>query len=103
MRGALLALVFLIACASDRSPNEKPFGSGTPVNQVHTIRQLMRVKTIHNERIDSFRAQLLVEPSTNRVKWIAYTPVGTSAMTLFADGERGVFLNHLDQTAWQGR
>ena len=98
----MLALILFTACASSRSANEAPFVPGTPIEQVHAIRDLMRVRATHGERTDSFRAQLLVEPATKRVELTAYTPLGTSAMTLFADGDRVTFLNHIDQTQWQG-
>ncbi|HEX3580384.1 MAG TPA: DUF3261 domain-containing protein [Thermoanaerobaculia bacterium] len=70
---------------------------------MHAVRELMRVRATHGERTQSFKAQLLVEPKTNRVELTAYTPLGTSAMTLYADGDRVTFLNHIDQTQWSGR
>jgi hypothetical protein len=90
------------SCATSRSANETPFVPGTPIEQVHAIRDLMRVRATHGDRTESFRAQLLVEPATKRIELTAYTPLGTSAMTLFADGDRVTFLNHIDQTQWQG-
>lgn len=33
---------------------------------------------------------------------IAYTPIGTTAMTLDATGDQVTFLDHLHHTAWQG-
>jgi hypothetical protein len=83
--------------------HEETFSPGTPVAQVHAVRELMRVRATHGERTQSFKAQLLVEPKTNRVELTAYTPLGTSAMTLYADGDRVTFLNHIDQTQWSGR
>jgi len=98
----LLALILFTACATSRSAHEAPFVPGTPIAQVHAIRDLMRIRATHGERTQSFRAQLLVEPATRRIELTAYTPLGTSAMTLFADGDRVTFLNHIDQTQWQG-
>ena len=82
MRGFALALILFTACASSRSGNEAPFVPGTPLAQVHAVRELMRVRATHGERTESFKAQLLVEPKANRVELTAYTPLGTSAMTL---------------------
>src|SRR2546423_9712050 len=101
VRDVLLALI-LTSCSTSRSANEAPFTPGTPIGQVHAIRELMRVRATHGERTESFRAQLLVEPATRRIELTAYTPLGTSAMTLFADGDRVTFLNHVDRTAWEG-
>jgi hypothetical protein len=82
--------------------HEAPFVAGTPLDQVRAVRELMRVRATHGERTQSFKAQLLVEPATKKVELTAYTPLGTSAMTLFADGDRVTFLNHIDQTRWEG-
>ena len=62
----------------------------------------MRVRATNGQRTESFRAQLLVEPATKRVELTAYSPVGTTAMTLFADGDRVTFLDHVNRTAWEG-
>lgn len=77
--------------------------AGTPLDQVHAVRELMRVHATRGEQTQSFKAQLLVEPKANRVELIAYTPFGTSAMTLYADGNQVTFLNHIAQTQWSGR
>jgi hypothetical protein len=102
MRGAFLALLLFAACSSTRTLHEAPFVPGTPLDQVHSVRELMRVRATHGDRSQSFKAQLLLEPATKRVQLTAYTPLGTSAMTLFADGDRVTFLNHIDQTQWEG-
>ena len=102
--GVRFLLAFLVlACASTRTGHEAPFVAGTPLDQVHAVRELMRVRATHGERTESFKAQLLVEPKTSRVELTAYTPLGTSAMTLYADGDRVTFLNHIAQTQWSGR
>lgn len=62
----------------------------------------MRVRAMNGERTESFRAQLLVEPAAKRVELTAYTPVGTTAMTIFADGNLVTLLDHVHHTAWQG-
>lgn len=99
---ALVVILLLAACGSTRSANETPLAPGTPLDQIHAIRTLMRVRATHGDRTDSFKAQMLVEPATHRVELTAYTPLNTSAATLYADRDQVVFLNHVDQTAWQG-
>jgi hypothetical protein len=100
LRPALCAL-FLMACRS-APVNETPLQAGQALDSVHSLRALVRVRATSGERTESFKAQLVVEPSTQRVELTAYTPVGTSAMTLFADGDRVTFLDHVNRTAWQG-
>ena len=51
------------------------------------MRSLMRVRATTNGRTQSFRAQLAVHDA-RRMELIAYTPVGTTAMTMKADGDR---------------
>lgn len=51
------------------------------------MRSLMRVRATTNGRTQSFRAQLAVEDA-QRMELIAYTPVGTTALTMRADGAR---------------
>lgn len=105
MRGvAILALFLFAACASTRAAHEAPFVPGTTaLGQVHAVRELMRVRATRGEQTQSFKAQLLVEPKTSRVELTAYTPLGTSAMTLYAEGDQVTFLNHIAQTQWTGR
>ena len=98
---SLCALFFLAACRS-ASVNEAPLAPGQAIDTIRTIRALVRVRATNGAQTQSFRAQLLVEPATQRVQLTAYTPVGTTAMTLFADGDRVTFLDHINRTAWQG-
>ncbi|HEX7191681.1 MAG TPA: hypothetical protein VF381_08930 [Thermoanaerobaculia bacterium] len=98
-----LALIVFTACASTHPANEAPFVAGTPLDQVHAVRELMRVRARHGERTESFKAQLLVEPKRSRVELTAYTPLGTSAATLYAEGDNVTFLNHIAQTQWSGK
>ena len=51
------------------------------------LRSLMRVRATTNGKTQSFRAQLAVHDA-QRMELIAYTPVGTTALTLKADGDR---------------
>ena len=51
------------------------------------MRSLMRVRATTNGKTQSFRAQLVVHDA-QRMELIAYTPVGTTALTMKADGQR---------------
>jgi hypothetical protein len=51
------------------------------------LRSLMRVRATTKGKTQSFRAQLAVHDA-QRMELIAYTPVGTTALTLKADGDR---------------
>ena len=51
------------------------------------MRSLMRVRATRNGQTQSFRAQLVVHDA-RRMELIAYTPVGTTAMTMKAEGDR---------------
>jgi len=97
----VLALLLIVGCRT-ASTNETPLQPGQPLDSVHSIRSLVRVRATNGEKTESFKAQLIVEPSTQRVSLTAYSPIGTSAMTLFADGDRVTFLDHVNRTAWQG-
>jgi len=100
---SLCALLLVAACRSTApSANETPLAPGQTLDTIRTIRALMRVKATNGERTETFRAQLLVEPSTQRVELTAYTPVGTTAMTLYADGDRVTYLDHINRIVWQG-
>ena len=91
------------ACRTTHPANEVPLAAGTPLTAVHAIRSLMRIRVTNGNRSFSFRAQMLVEPATEKIAMIVYTPIGTSALTLFAEGDHVTFLNHMNHTTWQGR
>jgi hypothetical protein len=64
-------------------------------------RTLMRIHATAGGGAQSFRGQLQVD-SGGRMQLTAYTPIGTTAITLYSDGSHVVFLNAIEQTAWQG-
>lgn len=72
------------------------------MSRMHAIRGLMRIRVSSGSRSLSFLARMLVEPRTRRMELVAYTPIGTAAMTIIADGDRVVFLDHVHDTAWEG-
>ena len=65
------------------------------------LRSLMRIRATANGKTQSFRAQLDVK-DRRRVDLVAYTPVGTTAMTMHIDGDRVSVQNHLENTKWEG-
>jgi len=94
---ALLTLFVLVSCRSTRP-------SGSPVAPLDTtsvedatvqlrarrasfrgMKSLMRVRATANGKTQSFRAQLIVHDA-QRMELIAYTPVGTTALTMKANG-----------------
>jgi hypothetical protein len=64
-------------------------------------RSLMRIHATTGGGAESFRAQLQVDGG-GRMQLTAYTPIGTTALTLFSDGRSVVFLNSIENTAWRG-
>lgn len=108
MRYAFVVLL-LAACASTSTRPEAPIAPLTATSaadalaqlqarraQLPGARALMRVRAGQQ----SFKAQLRVQG--DRMELTVYTPINTSAATLFADGDRVTFLNHIDLTQWQG-
>jgi hypothetical protein len=103
MKSARIALVVVLACfAACRTV--RPVGSpiepltATSAAQAHEqllarrehfngMRSLMRVRATVNGKTQSFRAQLHVQDA-QKMELIAYTPVGTTALTMKADGNR---------------
>ena len=63
-------------------------------------RSLMRIRATSGDKTQSFRA--LLEYSPGAMLLTAYTPLGTSAMRLYASGDRVVFLNDAENTSWTG-
>jgi hypothetical protein len=96
---AVLACAFVAACRTAQ-PVGSPVAPLTATSAEEAIaqlrerresfrgmRSLMRVRATTNGRTQSFRAQLVVHDG-RRMELIAYTPVGTTAMTMKADGDR---------------
>ncbi|HET7437231.1 MAG TPA: hypothetical protein VFN10_21160 [Thermoanaerobaculia bacterium] len=64
-------------------------------------RTLMRVRTTTNGKTQSFRAQLIVQDA-RRMELIAYTPVGTTALHMRANGDEVSVDNRLEGKEWEG-
>lgn len=65
------------------------------------VKSLMRVRATTAGKTQSFRATLTIE-DPRRMSMVAYTPVGTTAVTLTADGEHVRVQNHLERSDWEG-
>ena len=64
-------------------------------------RSLLRVRATLGEQSQSFRAQLQVDRD-RRMLLTAYTPLGTTALRLYAEAGTVTFLNDLESTWWRG-
>jgi outer membrane biogenesis lipoprotein LolB len=65
------------------------------------LRSLMRVRATTNGKTQSFRAQLAIQDA-RRMELTAYTPVGTTALTLKANGEEVSVQNRIENSEWKG-
>jgi hypothetical protein len=111
LAGALLAA----ACVSTRPPADaRPIAPVVAREAAATWQELLarraqftgaqsflRVKVSAGEHVQSFRARLTVDVN-GRMELDALTPIGTTAVTIYADGDRLTFVNHLQRTWWQG-
>jgi hypothetical protein len=97
---ALLAIAALTAACRTGHPDGTPVAPLTASTadeaiaqlrarraSFHGMRSLMRVRATTAGKTQSFRAQLIVQDA-QRMELIAYTPVGTTAFTMKADGDR---------------
>ena len=64
-------------------------------------RSLLRIRATNGERSQSFRAQLQLD-GNGRMLLTAYTPLGTTAIRLYASADQVVFINDLEGTWWHG-
>jgi hypothetical protein len=64
-------------------------------------RSIVRVRATRGQETRSFRGQLIVE-DRNRMELIAYTPVGTTATTIRAEGDRVTVVDSLKGTTTEG-
>ncbi|HEX6085973.1 MAG TPA: DUF3261 domain-containing protein [Thermoanaerobaculia bacterium] len=76
-----------VAALSASSPEEAAAQLRALRQSFGGMRSLMRVRATTNGRTQSFRAQLAVHDA-RRMELIAYTPVGTTALKMTADGDR---------------
>ncbi len=113
---AFLALAAILAgCRTARPAGEEtplaPLTSTSPADaawqltarraQLTGQRSLLRIRATNGDRSQSFRAQLQIDNS-NRMLLTAYTPLGTTAIRLYADASEVTFINDLEGTWWHG-
>jgi hypothetical protein len=116
MRRALVLLIALLAaCRTTRPAGEEtpvaPLTSTSPADAARQLtarraqligeRSLLRIRATNGDRSQSFRAQLQID-SSSRMLLTAYTPLGTTAIRLFADASEVTFINDLEGTWWHG-
>jgi hypothetical protein len=94
---ALIALLAVIACRTGRPTGVAvvPLSATTREDTIaqlrerranfHGMKSLMRVRATIDGKTQSFRAQLIVHDN-KRMELIAYTPLGTTALTMKANG-----------------
>ena len=113
LAAALFAAAFISSCRTVRPVGSPiaPLSASTPDEAMTQLRarrtsfdgvkSLMRVRATTSGKTQSFRAQLVVTDG-RRMELIAYTPVGTTALTMRADGDEVSLQNHLEQSEWEG-
>lgn len=113
LAAAFLAAAFMSSCRTVRPVGSPiaPLSASTPdeaMTQLRAkrtsfdgVRSLMRVRATTKEKTQSFRAQLVVHDA-RRMELIAYTPIGTTALTMRADGDAISLQNHMEQSEWEG-
>jgi hypothetical protein len=114
-RAFVLLIALLAACRTARPAGEEtpvaPLTSASPADAARQLiarraqltgeRSLLRVRATNGDRSQSFRAQLQIDNS-NRMLLTAYTPLGTTAIRLYADASEVTFINDLEGTWWHG-
>ncbi|MEA2339616.1 MAG: hypothetical protein QOE82_3623 [Thermoanaerobaculia bacterium] len=116
MRRAFVFLIALLAaCRTTRPAGEEtpvaPLTSTSPADAARQLtarrsqltgeRILLRIRATNGERSQSFRSQLQID-GAGRMLLTAYTPLGTTAIRLYADNFEVIFVNDLENTWWHG-
>ncbi len=111
LRMTIAALALLAACRTTRPPNAEPITPLTAMSAADAAQQLaVRRSQFRGERTlirlrmpsASARGQLQVDGS-GRMLLTIYTPLGTTAARLYAEGDEVTFLNDFDSSAWRGK
>jgi hypothetical protein len=113
---AVVSVAALLAgCRTSRPAGEEtpvaPLTSTSPADAARQLtarraqltgeRSLLRIRATNGDRSQSFRAQLQIDAS-GRMLLTAYTPIGTTAIRLYADNTEVLFINDLEDTWWHG-
>ncbi len=118
MRRALAALILCAIAAGCQTA--RPAGEETPLApltstsaddaarqlaarraQMTSERALLMIRATNEGRSLSLRAQLQID-NGGRMLLTAYTPFGTNAIRLYAEGSEVTFVNDLEGTWWHG-
>ncbi|HEX3067983.1 MAG TPA: hypothetical protein VHX14_05365 [Thermoanaerobaculia bacterium] len=118
MRRALIVLALCAVAAGCRTA--RPAGEETPLApltstsadeaarqlaarraQMTSERALLMIRATNEGRSLSLRAQLQID-NGGRMLLTAYTPFGTNAIRLYAEGSEVTFVNDLEGTWWHG-
>jgi len=67
---------------------------------LHQVQALLRVRVTNGEQTESFRAQVLVRGE--HLELTGYTPIGTSALSVIADGDIVQFRDSIHNESWRG-
>jgi hypothetical protein len=114
-RAVVLLITLLAACRTSRPAGEEtpvaPLTSTSPTDAARQLtarrvqlageRSLIRIRATNSDRSQSFRAQLQID-NNNRMLLTAYTPLGTTAIRLYADASEVTFISDLEGTWWHG-
>jgi hypothetical protein len=114
-RAIIIFIALLAACRTTRPAGEEtpvaPLTSTSPADAARQLtarraqltgeRSLLRIRATNGDRSQSFRAQLQIDAG-GRMLLTAYTPLGTTAIRLYADNAEVVFINDLEDTWWHG-
>jgi hypothetical protein len=111
---AALATFLLFGCATPRPPDAKPVPAVVATDAAAEWEQLVqkrreftgaqsyvRMRVVARGRTDSFKAQLAVDAAGHALI-TGYTPLGTTAFSLYDDGESVLFLDHISRAWWRG-
>jgi hypothetical protein len=114
-RAFVLLIALLAACRTARPAGEEtavaPLTSTSATDAARQLtarraqltgeRSLLLIRATNGDRSQSFRAQLQIDNS-NRMLLTAYTPLGTTAIRLYADASEVTFINDLEGMWWHG-
>ena len=103
---------FLLSCrTAGNGVPLKPLHSKTPEaaqqellalgDRAGVLRSLMRVRATVNGKQQVFSARLGVD-KPQRMEFTVFTPIGTTAANIWADGDEVSFVNNVEGTSWQG-
>lgn len=67
---------------------------------LHQVQALLRVRVTNGEQTESFRAQLLVRGE--HMELTGYTPIGTTAISVVADGDQVKYRDVIHGEEWSG-